>query len=79
VVPRTANTPGLTEALEHAGISPVRVAVDRIEIGGMPFAINERKVVRESDARLLAHMHEGDGEPRRSSSLTGSQQRQEKN
>jgi hypothetical protein len=61
VVPRTANSPGLTEALEHAGISPVRVAVDRIEIGGVPFAINERKVVRESDARLLAHMHEGDG------------------
>jgi hypothetical protein len=61
VVPRTASTPGLTEALEHAGVSPVRVAVDRIEIGGVPFAINERKVVRESDARLLAHMHEEDG------------------
>ncbi len=61
MVPRTANSPGLTEALEQAGVSPVRVAVDRIEIGGVPFAINERKVVRESDARLLAHMHEGDG------------------
>jgi hypothetical protein len=61
VVPRTANNPGLAEALEHAGVSPVRVAVDRIEIGGVPFAINERKVVRESDARLLAHMHEEDG------------------
>jgi len=60
VVPRTAND-GLTEALEQAGISPVQMAGDRVEIAGVPFAVNERKVVRESDARLLAHMHAGDG------------------
>jgi hypothetical protein len=61
VVPRTANGRGLNEALEQAGISPVRVADDRVEIAGVPFAVNELKAVRESDARLLAHQHEGDG------------------
>ena len=61
MVPRTANGRGLNEALEQAGISPVRLADDRVEIAGVPFAVNELKAVRESDARLLAHQHEGDG------------------
>ena len=61
MVPRTSNGRGLIEALEQAGISPVRVADDRVEIAGVPFAVNELKAVRESDARLLAHQHEGDG------------------
>jgi hypothetical protein len=58
VVPRTANTHELVEALEQAGVSPGPLADDRIEIAGVPFAINELKAVRESDARLLAHLHE---------------------
>jgi hypothetical protein len=62
VVPRTANARGLTEALEQAGVSSVRVAGNRIEIAGVPFAVNGLKVVREGDARLLAHLHEEDGE-----------------
>ena len=61
MVPRTANTQGLPEALEHAGVSPVRVAGDCIEIAHVPFAVKELKAVRESDARLLAHLHESDG------------------
>ena len=50
----------LPEALEQAGIFPVRTAGDRIEIAGVPFAVKELKAVRESDARLLAYVHEGD-------------------
>jgi hypothetical protein len=37
------------------------MARDRIEIVGVLFAVDERKAVRESDARLLAHQHEGGG------------------
>ena len=61
MAPRTANSSsGLPGALDHAGISPVRVYADRVEIAGVPFAVKELKAVRESDARLLAHLHEGD-------------------
>lgn len=42
-------------------MSPVQMAGDRVEIAGVPFAVNELKVVRESDARLIAHLHEADG------------------
>jgi len=61
VAPRIANTPGLLEALEQAGISPACFVRQGVEIAGTPFAVTELKVVRESDARLLAHLHEEDG------------------
>lgn len=51
----------MLEALEQSGISPVRWEGDHVEIAGVRFAVNELKAVRESDARLLAHLHERDG------------------
>ncbi len=62
MVPRTANIQDLTKALEEAGVSGVRVAGDGIEIVGVPFAVNELKAVRESDARLLASQQEKGGD-----------------
>ena len=61
MAPRTANTSGLLEALEQAGISPVCFVGQDVVIAGTPFAVTELKAVRESDARLLAHLHEEDG------------------
>jgi hypothetical protein len=51
----------LLEALEEAGISQACFVGQGVEIAGTPFAVTELKVVRESDARLLAHLHEEDG------------------
>jgi hypothetical protein len=51
----------LLEALEQAGISQACFVGQGVEIAGTPFAVTELKVVRESDARLLAHLHEEDG------------------
>ena len=60
VAPRTANIQGLAEALDQAGISPVECNGDKVEIAGLSFAVNSLKAVRENDARLLAHQHEGE-------------------
>ena len=64
MVPRTANDPhGLAKALEEAGVEARWLGDDSVEIGGTPFAVQEVKVVRESDGALLVHVHEAAARP----------------
>jgi len=59
VVPRTTNTsPGLAGALKQAGVVARWRKDDTVEIAGTPFTVKQLKVVRETDAVLLAHFHE---------------------
>src|SRR5665213_3564166 len=59
VAPRTANvTSELTEALSSAGVATLWLDDDKVEIAGTIFTVMPVKIVRESDATLLAIVHE---------------------
>ena len=59
VVPRTTNSvTGLDVALSHAGVVARPLEGGQVEVAGTSFAVDQRKVVRESDAMLMAHLLE---------------------